>query len=82
MFAVHRERLAEDACGCFRELVQMKFVLPRVGEIRNIATGAGFPGDTLTKVIDDHIVEARMFGRASASILLINVNAIKDLDYL
>jgi len=59
MFTVHGEGLAEDAYGCFRELVQMQFVFPGVDEIRNIATRAGFPSDTLTEVIDDHIVEAR-----------------------
>ncbi len=82
MFTVHGEGLAEDACGCFCELVQMQFVLPRIDEIRNIATRAGFPSDTLTEVIDDHIVEARAIRRASASIFLINVDAIKDLDHL
>jgi len=82
MFTIHREGLAEDAYGRFRELIQVQFVFPGVDEIGDIATRMGFPGDTLTKVIDDHIVEARTFGRASASLLVINVDAIESLDHL
>jgi len=82
MFAFHREGLEEYACGCFRELIQVQFVFPGVDEICDIAAGAGFPGHALTKVIDDHIVETRMFRRASASILVINVDAIESLDHL
>jgi len=82
ILTVHGEGLEEDARGCLRELIQMKFVLPGVDEIRHIATRAGFPGDTLTKVIDDHIVEPRAIRRASASILLIDVDTVKSLDHL
>ena len=82
MFTVHGKGLAEDARSRFGELIQVQFVLPRVDEFSNIAPSAGFPGDTFTEVIDDHIVEARAFRRASASLLLINVDTVESLDHL
>lgn len=69
-------------CGSFCELIQVQFVFPGVDEICDIATCMGFPGDTLTEVIDDHVVEARAIRRASASILLIDVDTVKSLDHL
>ncbi len=82
MFTVHGKGLAEDARSRFGELIQVQFVFPGVDKLCDIATRMGFPGDTLTEVIDDHIVEARAFRRASASLLLINVDTIESLDHL
>jgi len=82
ILTVHGEGLEEDARGCLRELIQMKFVFFCEDQIRNIATRAGFPGDALTEIVDDHIVEARAIRRPSASILLIDVDTVKSLDHL
>ena len=60
----------------------MEFVFCGVNEIRDIAAGVRFPGDTFTKIIDDHIMKTRALECAAASIGLINIDAVKDFDHL